>query len=388
MTFKMETLLSTIIVPTLLGLVVSAGPAPSDWSTSPEEAVSQVSSSVSAPSAVQTPFQFPLPNGFPNITRPGRAPLEKQGHGTLPNGPLPSKMSDAAATSLGLIAFNEYFEVAYFTSLIYNITNNVTGYDISDTALRETVLGTLTAVQAQEELHALGANIILENAGRDPLQPCEYVFPVNNIDDAISIASKFVDVVIGTLEDILYTLCINGDSFYIPLVSSAIGQEGEQNGFYRNLLNKIPTQLPFLTRVPAAFAFSALNQAFVVPGSCPVSSLSLIPLPVFAALNVETQNILAKTQQLTFSFRTTNTSIDTTQLSLVYINQQNLPVTEPLQNVVIADGEVTFSADFPFDKYLMNGLTVAAVVMGTGNFSTADDVAEASLFGPGLIDID
>jgi hypothetical protein len=35
----------------------------------------------------------------------------------------------------------------------------------------------------------------------------------------------------------------------------------------------------------------------------------------------------------------------------------------------------------------MNGLTIAAVTNGAGPFATADAVAQASIFGPGLIEI-
>lgn len=83
---------------------------------------------------------------------------EKQAHGTLPNGGTPSSLAAGDVTSFELIAFNELFEVAFFTSLIQNITNDVSGFDIPNGGVKNFVLQTLTAVQAQEELHALGAN--------------------------------------------------------------------------------------------------------------------------------------------------------------------------------------------------------------------------------------
>jgi hypothetical protein len=42
---------------------------------------------------------------------------------------------------------------------------------------------------------------------------------------------------------------------------------------------------------------------------------------------------------------------------------------------------------FPHDEFLMNGLTIAAVTMGADEFADADKVAEATVFGPGLIEV-
>jgi hypothetical protein len=74
-------------------------------------------------------------------------------------------------------------------------------------------------------------------------------------------------------------------------------------------------------------------------------------------------------------------------LSLVLINQQNTPIIEPLKNVQVKDTVVTFTALFPFEKNILNGLTIAAVTIGKGPFASAKDVADASLFAPGLIEV-
>ena len=127
-----------------------------------------------------------------------------------------------------MIAFNELFEVAFFTSLINNITNNVPGFEVGSPAVKDFVLKTLIAVQAQEELHALGANGILTSAGATPIQPCEYIFPSSDFDTAINFARTFTDVVLGTLQDAQNGLAVNGDDALVALLGSVIGQEGEQ----------------------------------------------------------------------------------------------------------------------------------------------------------------
>ena len=310
---------------------------------------------------------------------------EEQAHGTLPNGDLPTSLTPTGTTIFELIAFNELFEVAFFTSLINNITNNVPGFEIGSPKIKQVVLDALVAVQGQEELHALGANGILMSAGETPIQPCQYVFPTADFDSAIDVARTFTDLVLGTLQDAITGLAVENDNqeVLVPLIGSVIGQEGEQNGFYRSLLGLIPSELPFLTRSTGAFAFSALNQMFVVPGSCPNSNI--IDLPIFGALTVNTMNIQPKDQKLSFTFTNNGTEVDS--LSLVYINQQNLPIVEKLENVEVNGDEVTFQAYFPFNKFIMNGLTIAAVTNSAGPFQSATEVADATLFGPGLIEV-
>ena len=131
-----------------------------------------------------------------------------------------------SATTFQAIAFGEIFEVAYFTSLLNNITNNVGGYQLGNGEDRTIVINALTAIQAQEELHAIGVNGILSSAGRTPVQACEYIFPVDNFDEAIFVASAFTDlVVLGGLQDALNTFATDGDTEVVPLLASVVGQE-------------------------------------------------------------------------------------------------------------------------------------------------------------------
>jgi hypothetical protein len=335
------------------------------------------------------PFTFPLANGFPNITNPSTqlTIIEDKAHGSLPNGGPPANITDNTVTSLQLIAFNEIFEVAFFTELINNITSNADGYRIQDGFARSFILKTLIAVQAQEELHALNANGALAHFNHPPIQPCQYNFPVSNFEDAIALASTFTDVVLGTLQDVVTLFGQDGDNGLVAGVAAVIGQEGEQNGYYRTLQGKIPSALPFLTASTREFAFSALNQDFVVPNSCPNSDL--INLPVFSALNVLTSSDVAvESQSIQFSVAASGWSSSYPPTTLVYINQQNTPVVETIQNVTTSGDVITFEAAFPFNRATFgNGLTIAAVTNSTGPFTSASEVADVTVFGPGLIEI-
>ena len=150
------------------------------------------------------PFTYsnnPLGNGFPNVAPVSQEQLniQTQAHGSLPNGPPPAPPTQDSITSLQLIAFNELFEVAFFTELLANITNNVDGYCIDHADARDFIIEALIAVQAQEELHELNANDALAHFNASVILPCEYNFPVSTFAEAVSLASTFTDVVLGTL---------------------------------------------------------------------------------------------------------------------------------------------------------------------------------------------
>ena len=93
--------------------------------------------------AAAAPFSFPLANGFPKLNATALVEVYKLAGGTLPNIAVPPTLQPAGIQTLQLIAANELFEVAYFTELLSNISNNVPGYDIPD---KDYVVKTLTAV--------------------------------------------------------------------------------------------------------------------------------------------------------------------------------------------------------------------------------------------------
>lgn len=77
-----------------------------------------------------------------------RTSLNRQAAGgTLPNTPLPTALPADAVQTLQVIAYNEIFEVAYFSSLLANVTNGVDGY--TDLPLdKDFIISILTAVVA------------------------------------------------------------------------------------------------------------------------------------------------------------------------------------------------------------------------------------------------
>jgi len=83
-------------------------------------------------------------------------------------------------------------------------------------------------------------------------------------------------------------------------------------------------------------------------------------------------------------------SPDWSVLSVAYVNQQNVPVVEKLEGITVCETNhtVEFTAAFPYNGTSFgNGLTYALVTEGPTNFTSADDVAKATKYGPGLIEI-
>lgn len=247
----------------------------------------------------------------------------------------------------------------------------------------------------QEKLHALNALGVLKHFNVFAPEPCQYVFPTTNIRDAVALAETFTALVLGTLQDASQLLAKNGDDGPVRAVASVIGQEGEQNGFYRIMLARKPSEKAFLTTSVAAYAWSAL-QGFVVPGSCPFR-LSNIDIPIFKPLSVISGNagadVDARDQHLTFSADLTDVSLaakyiggNGNGLFLTYLTGQQLPVSEPLQNVQWKGNQITFEALFPYTANVMDGLSIAALTT-SNNFTGPDDLPAATIAAPGLIQV-
>lgn len=222
------------------------------------------------------------------------------------------------------------------------------------------------------------------SAGIQPIQPCTYTFPVTTFESAIALAATFTDVVLGVLPQAqtVFANDAGDETALIALLGSIIAQEGEQDGWYRSVQKKTPSAAPFLTGEAPQFAYTALLN-FIVPGSCP--STDQIDIPTFGPLTVVTTPTAADST-LTYSVPGT---VSPEANSLVYLSGQNLPVTVPISNVYSQGGLSYFCAEFPFAAGFARGLTIAALVTGSGvSFDTAAEVAAVTLYGPGLIEVD
>jgi hypothetical protein len=218
-------------------------------------------------------------------------------------------------------------------------------------------------------------------------KPCTYKFPTTTLEDAVNLAETLTAVVLGTLQDAAQSFAQNGDDGPVRAISSVIGQEGEQNGFFRFMLNRKPSEKPFLTTNVGPFAFSAL-QDFIV--ECPSFEVDKIPIPIFPALNVRAA-AEPRDMYLPFSANLSgnaeiNAESDFTKLYITYLVGQQLPVSEPIINPKFDGGVLTFDALFPFTENLMTGLSIAALT-NSSDFANADALVGNTLAAPGLIQV-
>ncbi|KAJ0300178.1 hypothetical protein COL5a_003845 [Colletotrichum fioriniae] len=317
--------------------------------------------------------------------------VEEEARGSLPNSAPPPKLEPSSLTAFQLIQFNEQFEVAFFSSMLENVTNGGPGWETTE---KDKMVDALKVVVAQEKLHALDAKGVLDHFKAFSPPPCKYQFPTNDLKSAVALAETFTSVVLGTLQDANQLLAKNGDAGPVRAVSAVIGQEGEQNGFYRSILSRPPSSQPFLTTSIAPFAFSAL-QSFVVKDSCPFK-MNQIDIPVFAPLNVMQMaggEIEPKNQMLNFEvdLREIVTAgrflgKDKAPLFVTYLSGLNVPLSVPVSNPQWDGARIAFQAEFPFDKNSMFGLSIAALTY-EGKFTNPDDIPKATLAGPGLIQV-
>lgn len=137
-----------------------------------------------------------LPDGLPFPSRKQLKKIEKKARGTLPNMPLPDEISEEGIVSLQLIAFNENMEVAFFTELLKNITNDVPGYHISDERDRDFAIMSLTAIQGVSTYSSC-------KYGRDladsPNSKKSFTFSVPTALSSMSESSRFFHVNMNSL---------------------------------------------------------------------------------------------------------------------------------------------------------------------------------------------
>ncbi|KAB5513278.1 hypothetical protein GE09DRAFT_1046995 [Coniochaeta sp. 2T2.1] len=338
--------------------------------------------------AAAVPVGVPTDNGFPNPNAQQLLDIERIASGRLSNAPPPDKLEPSTLVAFQLIAYNEQVETAYFKSLINNITTNVPGFELDNKAKKAELLDTLKIIQAQEELHALTARGILQHFGAFVPEPCQYAFPTTDIRGAIALIQTVTSFVMGTLQDAEQLMAKNGDDGPVRSIASVIGQEGEQNGYFRTLLGRVPSEKPFMTTSLAAYAWSAL-QGFTVPGTCPFP-LTNIALPIFKPLSVLGGDVGAHDQLLTFTADLTDAAKyvggNGSGLFVTYLTGQQLPISEPVQNVRWNGKQATFEAFFPYTENIMDGLTVAGLTTAS-NFAGPDDMPAATVAAPALIQV-
>lgn len=213
---------------------------------------------------------------------------------------------------------------------------------------------------------------------------------MSTFEEAITLAQTFTSVVLGTLQNVVVNMGEHGDAALTQDITSVIGQEGEQEGWFRLIGKQIPSELPFLTNSVRDFAFNNLNQDFIVPGSCP----NIDEITVLQSLHtMETLTVVETftpgtnaSETVKLSFALPN-GTDASQYEVAYINQQNVPFTLPYTLTGKMDQIITVQAPFPYTEHELNGLTILAIVptCEAAKLTSNQAVANVTLAGPGIV---
>jgi hypothetical protein len=96
---------------------------------------------------------IPNNNGFPNPNAQQKLLIANQAGGLLPGGSPPASLGANSITAFQLIAFNELFETAYFSSLLHNITSEAPGYRAKNKKDLVKIFSTVLAVSESQDTH-------------------------------------------------------------------------------------------------------------------------------------------------------------------------------------------------------------------------------------------
>lgn len=81
--------------------------------------------------------------------------------------------------------------------------------------------------------------------------------------------------------------------------------------------------------------------------------------------------------------------VDAATNQVAYISGLSFPYIVAITDAEYEDDVTRFKAEFPFDLGFNNGLTIAAVINKTdAEFEASTDVANDTVYGPALIEVD
>lgn len=260
-------------------------------------------------------------------------------------------------------------------------------------------------------MHAIAANTFLVSAGEQPIAPCQYDFPVTSFKNAILFAQVFTDLALGTIPiiQLLFSREAGAASRNVLTLGAILGQEGQQDGFFRGTQRKTPSAAPFLTGASASIAAKVLEK-LTVKDSCPqpISDLGFGTLPSlsiddeagttaepawpnFISINPRSTKPSPQQNRLSFTVVGLPQSAEFNP-SITYISGQNEPysvnafITNPVNGVNASDVR-HFIANSPAGAQ-SNGLTIALFTRGLGPFDTIEQALAVTNAGPALIEMD
>jgi hypothetical protein len=228
----------------------------------------------------------------------------------------------------------------------------------------------------QEEVHLSSIANILQFYNETLIPPCNYLFPVNEIEEFFELAHTITSVGIGATIGLNERLAIT-DPLLVKSISSILTVESRHDAFFRHIRGAVPNPTPFDTGISDIWAYN-LALSFIQPGSCSVE----VPIPILPRLAVSQlpstpyTNSTQSNNQREFTWDPTQTPFVTEaskQLFIGWASQLNKPVYTLLN--ITAKGKGTANVPQGLD-----GVVFAAVTVQQPD--DVNDLAPATLAGP------
>ena len=209
------------------------------------------------------------------------APAYKAG-GSISQNALTAKLSEDGIRLFQLANFLENMEAAFFTQGAKNYTDGVwRSGDVNGVRNIDVVM----RIAEQEQVHVQSIESLLQTNGAQPVQPCQYSFPVVDEKSFLALASIITNVGIGALIDLDATLPYT-DSRLEATIASIIPVEARHDAFFRLYAKEVPNPSAFATQISGIWAYN-LALDFVVPGSCKAIPKAISSLPIYPDLVIQ-----------------------------------------------------------------------------------------------------
>lgn len=273
-------------------------------------------------------------------------------------------------------------------------------------------------------MHAYNANDAVRYfTNGSHILPCTYQFPVSTFSQAVDFAQTMTDMYIGLLANIQQRttqhLGVDANSI-VYVLAQALGQEGQQSGWFRSLRQIAPSGEPFLTTSTRELHLSWM-QHWIVPGSCP--NMHEVPVDILPGLTLMAVSIgdISHTGNVTL---VVPGAVHPESQRLAFVNGALVPTVVPFKvqqtsrcanddlqlHRLVKNGQAQSSAvfgrivsdegrgledciesteifaDMPYEHNVMHGLVMMAVVDNSDAFITPQDVTDKTLYGPALLE--
>ncbi|KAH7321154.1 hypothetical protein B0I35DRAFT_450627 [Stachybotrys elegans] len=344
-------------------------------------------------------FTVPSENGFPTPNEDQLRTIQLDAEGRLPDRPYPTSLSSDVVALYQVYTFLEQATSGFFAQMWNNVTNNDPGYEIFVAEDRNVILEVIDTAIAQEQVRALRGMSILSAAGAYVPEPCVYGTNAATYIDAVDTSQTLLTLATGFQQNLAKVLAREEQYELLQQEMSIAGPIGEESGFFRANLFRLPNEGPFTTYVPAVFMWSYIRAFGLLGGGHCDWDLNTIAMPVVADLRpggrrrlfvpAEDQDLLFQVDwnQVTAPGAGAYVGGDGSGLYLTWIVGQLEPFSVSVNNVTWNGRLMTFFASFPFTENVMSGTSIAALTT-TNTFDSVEDIVDSALAGPGIVQCD